>query len=178
FGFYGRTGGAAESHWVDDLNIALPDNGYVTLAGTNVQYLPPRNGCGTDTFYYQVSDGQGGLAWDSANVQLIDITPPIIFAAPTNRTIFANANCFAALPDFTVASGIIATDSCTLTITQAPLAGTLVGLGVTAVTVFAVDASGNSTNVTAFATNRDITLPAISCTATSMAALPGLCYVL
>ena len=180
FGFYARTGGANETHWIDDLNINLPDSGYVTLTGTNLAYSPPRNGCGTDTFYYQVSDGQGGLVWDSTTVQLLDLTPPIILVGATNRLVFAGASCSVPLTDLTLTanSGLIVTDSCSLTITQSPLAGSLIGLGTTMVTIYAVDAGTNITTTTSFVTNRDITLPTISCVNTTLTAVAAQCYAL
>src|SRR6185503_2671219 len=58
FGFYARTGGERQTHWIDDLTITVPDYGYVTLSGTNVLYAAPRNNCGVDTFYYLVGDNQ------------------------------------------------------------------------------------------------------------------------
>jgi len=55
------------------------------------------------------------------------------------------AVCQAALPDFT--TGLVATDcngSAALAITQTPVAGTLVGLGVTTVTLHVTDAANKN----------------------------------
>src|SRR5258705_13103973 len=67
-----------------------------------------------------------------------------------NQSAFANGVCQAPLPDFTT-NGLVATDcngSATLQITQTPAAGTLVGLGVTTITVTATDEAGNSATCT------------------------------
>ncbi|MGC8830009.1 MAG: PA14 domain-containing protein, partial [Verrucomicrobiia bacterium] len=67
FGLFARTGGAYETHWIDDLNITVltattGSGGSVALANGNVTYTPPANSAGRDAFYYIVSDGQeGGL---------------------------------------------------------------------------------------------------------------------
>src|SRR6185369_8688871 len=131
------------------------------------------------SFYYQVSDGQGGLLWDSASVQLLDVTPPTILSCASNTTIFTTvSNCLSFLPDLTINSGLVATDTCSLTITQSPPAGTVVGLGVTPVTIYAVDGGSNVVTCTAFVTNRDNVLPIISCTDTSLFSIAGQCYAL
>jgi hypothetical protein len=177
FGFYARTGGQNESHWVDDLNISLPDFGYVTLAGSNVLYVPPRNACGTDSFYYQVSDTQGALVWDSASVTIQDVTAPTILACATNRVIFADSGCQSTLPDLTVNSGLAAFDTCSLTLTQSPPAGTIIGLGFTPVTIYAVDGAGLISTCTAYVTNVDNTIPSITCPANVLVnADPGVCF--
>jgi hypothetical protein len=97
-----------------------------------------------DTFYYLVSDGQGGITVDSATVTILDVTPPTICSCATNMVVLANPNCLAPLPDLRFSSGLLATDTCSsVTITQSPLPGVLVGPGVTTVTLFAFDAAGN-----------------------------------
>ncbi len=88
FGFFARTGGEYETHWVDDVAINVVDVnnaagqfvadftgcGSATVGLTNgvVTYLPPADACGvSDTFYYLVSDGQlGGAVVDSVRVNL------------------------------------------------------------------------------------------------------------
>ncbi len=178
FGFYARTGGQYASYWIDELNITLPDYGYVTLASGNVLYAPPRNACGSDSFYYQVSDGQGGLAWTSANVGVLDVTPPQILACATNRVVAREAGCIATLPDLTTNSGFAVIETCSLSITQFPPAGTILGDGATPVTLYAVDGVGNVVTCGLFVTNSDITAPTISCTETQMPTAPGFCHAL
>ena len=63
FGFYARTGGEYETHWLDDVRITVFSadtvaGGRVELVGGTVRYTNPAGGCGLDEFYYLVSDGQ------------------------------------------------------------------------------------------------------------------------
>src|SRR5204862_4061194 len=70
--------------------------------------------------------------------------PTVICPAPTSAS--AGTNCLAAVPD--VLGGVSASDSCSgtngITLSQAPTAGTLVGLGVHVITVTGTDAATNS----------------------------------
>ena len=82
FIFAARTGGAFETHYVDDLTItaytlhtALGNKtigGTVTLTNGTIYYTPPAGACGvSDSFYYVVSDGQlGGVTTGTATVAL------------------------------------------------------------------------------------------------------------
>jgi hypothetical protein len=71
FGFYARTGGLNQRHWVDDLsinvttatsseshsvNFSQPHMATVALSGGTITYTPQADGCGPDTFYYVISD--------------------------------------------------------------------------------------------------------------------------
>src|SRR5439155_2498752 len=79
-----------------------------------------------------------------------DNTPPTITTCASNQSAFANGLCQAPVPDFT--SGVVATDcngSAPLSITQTPVAGTLVGLGVTTVTLHVTDGATNESTCTA-----------------------------
>lgn len=77
FGFGARTGGSYETHWVDDISIAVTSaetsaGGVVSLDGPNgtVHYVPPTDLCGVDQFYYFVTDGQAnGLVMSTAEIQ-------------------------------------------------------------------------------------------------------------
>jgi len=108
-----------------------------------------------------VSSAPGGtftLTWS-----LPETDPPVIGTCSGDQSADADANCQAAVPDFT--AGVSATDNCTpsgnLVITQNPLAGTLVGLGVTNVTVTVTDAAGNSATCGPTFTVNDVTAPTI-----------------
>ncbi|MFO0973889.1 MAG: lamin tail domain-containing protein [Phycisphaerae bacterium] len=94
--------------------------------------------------------------------QPADTTPPSISQCAGNQSANADANCQAAVPDFT--SGVIASDNCTgsLTITQSPTAGTLVGLGDTPVTLTVKDAANNMSTCMAHFFVNDVTAPNIS----------------
>jgi hypothetical protein len=71
FGFYARTGGLNQRHWVDDVainvttagspgsysaNFNLPAYASVALNNGTITYTPQEDGCGTDSFFYIVSD--------------------------------------------------------------------------------------------------------------------------
>ncbi|HXU39731.1 MAG TPA: HYR domain-containing protein [Blastocatellia bacterium] len=102
----------------------------------------------------------------TATVTVADTTPPVITSAcPAPTSASANANCQAAVPNVT--GGITATDNCTapvsLTITQSPAAGTLVGAGTTTITISVKDAANNSATCTTTFTVNDTTPPTASC---------------
>jgi hypothetical protein len=154
FGIFARTGGQVESHAVDDLSISTvttletagPDFGTVSYAAGVVTYTPPTNACATaDTFYYLVTDGLGDTKLGQVNVTLYETNPqpPIIVTCATNQTIVSYTNSQIALPDLT--GQIVATDTCGLpTVTQSPLAGTLLNEGTNIVTFTVTDATGLS----------------------------------
>ena len=84
----------------------------------------------------------------SVCVPVADMEPPVVSQTVSSIVASANANCQAPVPNFV--SQVHATDNCAdpsaLTITQLPTSGTLMGLGVTNVTLTVSDAAGNSTN--------------------------------
>src|SRR5438094_9535432 len=81
----------------------------------------------------------------TARFTVTDNTPPTISTCASNQSAFADGVCQAPVPDFTT-NGLVASDcngSPPVHISQMPAAGTLVGLGVTTVTV-PVIAAANS----------------------------------
>jgi hypothetical protein len=114
-----------------------------------------------------VTDSGGCTDTCSKVVSVTDTTPPTITACAPPATGTANASCKASVPDFT--AGTTATDNCTasgsLTKTQSPAAGTLVGLGSTNVTVTVKDACNNSSSCITTFTVTDTTPPSITCPA-------------
>jgi hypothetical protein len=159
FGLYGRTGGQNETHWIDDLTInvmtagspgsfsaSFNSGGFGTVVLNNgiVTYTPPGGACGTDTYYYVVSDGQaGGISIGTVNVHIAESvpTPPVITVCPASRTLTATTGSQAPLPD--LRGEAAATDNCCcVTITQSPPPGALVGPGQTTVTITATDTDG------------------------------------
>lgn len=78
-----------------------------------------------------------------------DTNPPVILQCASGQTRTANASGQAAVPDFT--GGVVAQDDCpgALSVTQSPVAGTLLGLGQHLVTLTVRDASSNSAPCTA-----------------------------
>ena len=111
-----------------------------------------------------------GLAGPNTSTQsnLISVTntnPPLINVCAPAITNSANASCQAAVPDFTGA--VQASANCTASntlvdITQVPVVGTLVGPGVTTVTVTVRDAASNATTCATSFVVRDSTLPTIA----------------
>jgi uncharacterized repeat protein (TIGR01451 family) len=155
FGFFARTGGENQTHWIDDIviNVTTPGNlatyannfnggpGTVTLAGGLVTYHPPENACGADHFYYVLSDGQvGGTAVAEVFVTLPELNPipPIIVTCAPNHT-YLSATPFA-LPNLT--GEVVASDNCYVVVTQSPVAGTTLPFGNTVVTFTATDGAG------------------------------------
>jgi uncharacterized repeat protein (TIGR01451 family) len=132
-----------------------------------------------------------GSASCTEAITVNDVTPPVITA--TDSTVSADANCMAAVPDYSNA----VTDNCAcsasdnsqdcvnqhrITVTQDPAAGTMVGLGDHPIQLTANDGSsnnggaGNTTNKTITFTVKDTTAPSITCPANMSAnTLPGTC---
>lgn len=114
-----------------------------------------------------VTDSQGATSSCSATVTVVDRTAPVILACATDKTLSANADCQAVIPN--LLSEVIARDNCRrpgmpllLTRTQSPPAGTLVGLGTTPVTITVADPAGNMSTCTANVTVVDMTPPVIT----------------
>ncbi len=109
-----------------------------------------------------VADDAGNEATCTAGFTVSDITDPAITQCASAQSASANEQCEAIVPDFT--SGVIATDSCdaTLSITQSPIAGTVVGLGVHEVTITVADDAGNDATCAADFTVSDTTKPSIT----------------
>ncbi len=170
FGIYARTGGAFESHTIDDLVIRptylTPAGGLVTYdSGTaEVTYTPASGYCGPDSFVYLVSDGQqGGVACATVSLMVREAieVAPVITACATNRTLAAVAACQAAVPSMT--GELVVSENCTyLVVSQSPAAGTLVGLGDTVVTFTVTDSAGLTDTCTATVTVTDTEAPSIT----------------
>lgn len=126
-------------------------------AGTTV-------GLGPHNVTFTVTDAAGNTANCQTTVTVTDQAAPQITTCAGNQTLVANASCQAAIPNLTVE--VVAADNCTasasLTITQSPLAGTLVGLGPHIVTLSVKDAANNEATCQATMTVVDQTNPSIS----------------
>src|SRR5207253_1135526 len=134
-------------------------------------------GVGLTTVTLHVKDGATNESTCTATFTVTDNTPPTITTCAPNQSAFANGVCQAPVPDFT--SGVVATDcnsSTPLLITQTPTAGTLVGLGVTTVTLHVKDGATNESTCTATFTVTDNTPPTITTCAPNQSAFAnGLC---
>lgn len=139
FGFYARTGGENETHWLDDIRIDVVDplrlqktaKGVVAFDGVQVTYTPDAGACGADNFSVIVSDGQiGGTSLVPVDVTITERvpTPPVIVSCAPNLDVPLDGDCLAIMPDLT--TNVVATDNCCcVRITQLPAAGTLMGTG-------------------------------------------------
>jgi len=135
-----------------------------TAVRSDSQSLSAPYPVGTTTIMWTATDHAGNSASCQQTIIVNDTQPPAITCpAPTIAT--ANASCQAAIPDVT--GGVTASDNCsgTVTITQNPAAGTMVGLGQHTITLTATDASGNSATCTTTFTVADNTPPTITCSA-------------
>ncbi len=111
------------------------------------------------------NDGAGNTATATTTFTVNDTTAPVV-TAPADSSASADASCLAAVPNY--AAGSTATDNCStsgsITFSQSPAAGTMVGLGPTTVTVTGTDGAGNhSTDAVVFTVN-DTTAPTITLT--------------
>jgi hypothetical protein len=115
---------------VDDvITLSLSPAGPYPLGDTIVELTVTDNGGLSDTC--------------TATVTVIDDTPPAVMACPGDRTIVADDNWQAIMPDLT--SEVSATDNCdTITVTQDPVAGAAIDPGDTIVTITVTDGSGNT----------------------------------
>ncbi len=120
---------------------------------------------GENSVVMTVTDDAGNTSTCTATVAIEDNIDPIL-DCPAPVTLSANTNCQAAIPDFT---GALSSNNCgTATITQNPVAGTLVGEGVTTVTITASDGAGNVVSCETTVTVVDEIAPTFSCPETQL----------
>ncbi len=130
-------------------------------------------GLGGTVITVRAIDDAGNSAIDVVNFVVSDTTPPTFTATAPDQSASAGATCQAAVPDVVALSA--AADNCdtTVTLTQLPAAGALVGLGTTVVTVTATDDAGNSaTDLVSFVVS-DTTAPTFTATAPDQSASAG-----
>lgn len=135
---------------------------------------------GTTTITLTATDQDGNAATCTFDVILADGTPPTITSGcPTNQNVNADASCGFSLTDFT--GSITVTDNCntsaSVVITQSPVAGTVLPLGTTTVTLTATDLTGNATSCTFDVTVTDVTPPTITCPANITSCDPVVTYI-
>jgi hypothetical protein len=101
---------------------------------------------GTTTITYTATDDAGNSSTATQSVTVIDNTAPTTTApAPTSAN--ADGTGRATIPN--VVAGTTASDNCgPVTVTQSPLAGTVVGVGAYTITITATDAAGNTSTAT------------------------------
>jgi DNA/RNA endonuclease G (NUC1) len=100
---------------------------------------------GTTTIIYTATDDAGNSASATQTVTVVDDTAPALTApAPTTVTTTTGT---ATIPD--VVAGATSSDNCgPVTVTQSPLAGTVVGVGTHTIELTATDAAGNTSTAT------------------------------
>jgi hypothetical protein len=147
-------------------NVTASDN--CTPAGslTKTQNPPAGTlvGLGTNIITVTVRDGSSNSSTCTTIFRVLDTTPPVV-SCPGIIIASAATNCQAAVPN--ILTNVIASDNCTaagsLTKTQNPTAGTMVGLGTNLITVTVRDAAGNSNTCTTTFTVLDTTPPTVTC---------------
>ncbi len=107
-----------------------------------------------------VTDDENNTSSCTVQVNVVDDTSPTITTCAGNRTQSLDASCESTVPNLT--GEVEATDNGTFTVTQSPTAGTIIGIGVTPVTLTVTDDADNSVTCTANITVTDDTLPVIS----------------
>src|SRR6185369_10538032 len=107
-------------------------------------------GVGQYNIIVTVTDAAGNSATTTVDLKVADTTAPTVTSAPSLVTVTAGANCQGVVPDVT--SQVVASDNCTaagsLTVSQSPAAGTLLGVGQYNLTVTVADAAGNTATTT------------------------------
>lgn len=137
-------------------------------------------GPGTYTITLSANDGSsnnggaGNTTTTTTTFTVADTTAPTV-TAPADSSASADASCQAPVPNYV--AGSTAADNCdsSLTLTQSPAAGTMVGNGPHTVTVTATDDAGNSGSDTVIFTVNDTTPPTITAPADSSASADANC---
>ncbi len=124
--------------------------------------------------FFRCNDGTNGVEPAVISSGLFgDTTPPTV-SCPSGTTVNADGSCAAGVPDF--AALATASDNCgSVALSQTPSAGSVVGLGLTVVTVVATDGSGNNANCTVNLTVIDATAPSVTCPPTHTLTADPLC---
>jgi hypothetical protein len=125
---------------------------------------------GTTTITWTATDASGNATSCEQTITVRDLIPPTVSinVPPAVATVNADANCQALIPD--IRPYVTATDNCTpaaaLTISQSPVADTVVGNGsyIITITVIEGDPDGphNTTTATTTFTVNDVTPPVIT----------------
>lgn len=131
---------------------------------------------GTHSIQLTVEDERGNTASCSFDLEVADVTAPLISSCAPNQIEPVTASCEAALLDYS--SLITVTDACDLTtdlvFTQSPGIGTMI-TGLTTVTLTVSDLSGNSSNCTFDVDVVDTISPVADCSADTTIAINSTC---
>ncbi len=108
-----------------------------------------------------VQNNAGSVTSAPAVLTIIDTNPPIVSSYTTNVTINANVGCQAMIPN--LAASVVASDSCGgVTVTQLPLAGSVVGIGAYPVILTISDAANNQVTRNATVNVVETSVPVIA----------------
>ena len=129
-----------------------PAHGTLSGTGANLTYTPNANYSGSDSFEFTVRDNGDGTAAaltstaGTVSITVNDTVAPSI-TAPPPTSVNANASGQGTIPN--VVTGATSSDNAgPVTITQSPLAGTVVGIGTHTITLTATDTAGNTNTAT------------------------------
>ncbi len=132
---------------------------------------------GTVEITVTATDAAGNSDSKTVTLTAKDVTAPVL-TAEADQDVNLDADCSVTVPDLT--DGSSATDNCTVSITQLPLAGAVVSSahnGTVEVTVTATDAAGNSDSKTVTLTAKDVTAPVLTAEADQDVNLDADCSV-
>lgn len=96
---------------------------------------------------FTATDAATNSSTCTITLSVIDGSAPVISSGPTNMTLTATTNCAAVAPDLT--GQVVASDCNPFTVTQNPVAGSLLSLGTNTVVLTATDTNGFSASISA-----------------------------
>lgn len=140
--------------------ITASDNCDANLAITQSPAAGSQITPGITVVTLTVGDDAGNEATCEANVTVVVGTGPVITACAGDKSLIADENCEALVPD--LRGEVTATDDGSITITQSPSAGSTIGAGVTEVTLMVTDDEGNTATCTASVAVTENTAPTIT----------------
>ena len=161
---------------VKEIGLAGTTNRFALAWPTTSNWLATVTlSCGTNALDVLAYDFHGNaIATNHVTAALLDTEPPVITACAPPFVLSAGANCQTQLPDLT--GSVVASDNCSVTVTQWPPAGTLLALGAPTRVVFtAFDPAGNSAACSNIVTVLDTTPPVLTCPTNILAATASQC---
>ncbi|MCF8223454.1 MAG: gliding motility-associated C-terminal domain-containing protein, partial [Bacteroidales bacterium] len=128
---------------------------------------------GVTTVTYTATDDCGNTSICSFDITVTDDEAPVMTVCAADSTVSSDADCEAEVPDLT--GEVTATDNCSgsITITQSPVAGTIITSGITNVVLTVSDGSGNSVTCNADVIVIDDTDPVLITVDTTVYIGPG-----
>ncbi|GEQ85770.1 hypothetical protein ULMS_12780 [Patiriisocius marinistellae] len=147
---------------LDYTGLATTNDNCMVVSVTQMPVPGTVIGLGTSIITLTVSDGTN-TADCTFNITITDDTPPMI-SCPANQVGEVDANCMFTLPDYT-SLATTSDNGGIVTVTQSPIAGTMISTGVTIVTLTADDGNSNTANCAFNVTVIDTTAPMAMCVA-------------